>query len=147
MLNIAQITNIKKHKDDLRVSVQYLGRYKDDEVCLLTFLSLHFLQKIQCHLYMSRKRDQISSDMLEGVCYLQYLTNVEAIKHWVSHDDHFYLNQEQDDHGNLSLLKPGKFRFCQICQDGQKQVIKDVECFFQQNSKLIGMELFSGKLS
>lgn len=96
---------------------------------------------------MTGKRDQISSDMLEGVCYLQHLTNLEAIEHWVSHNDHFYLNQEQDDHGNLSLLNPEKFRFCQICQDGQKQVIKDIECFLQQNSKLIGMELFSGKLS
>lgn len=128
VLNIAQITNTKKDGDDLRVSVQYLGRYKDDER----------------HLYMTNKKEQISSDMLEGVCYLQYLTNVEAIECWVSHDDHFYLNQEQDDHGNLSLLNPGKFRFCQICQDGQKQVIKDGKGFSQQNSKLIGMELFSG---
>jgi len=74
---------------------------------------------------------------------VRHLTNEVEIEEWVAHDNHFYLNQV----GGVDVLQPMKKRdlgYCRECRDEDRGICVQTERFLKLNSKLIGMELFSG---
>jgi DNA (cytosine-5)-methyltransferase 1 len=72
-----------------------------------------------------------------------HLTDKVKIESWVQHDDHFYLNQEGSRH-DLSAMSRLEFQYCKPCHLEDKERRLQVERFKRTNSKVVGMELFSG---
>lgn len=85
----------------------------------------------------------ISIDQLDGICHVQHLTDANQIEAWIKHDDHFFLNQEGDE-DELLVTSKHNFTFCQKCHKDDEKVIHNTNQFLRENSKLTGMELFSG---
>jgi DNA (cytosine-5)-methyltransferase 1 len=80
---------------------------------------------------------------LDGICYVQHLTNEDQIEAWIKHDNHFFLNQEGDE-DELWMISKHDFSLCEQCHKDAQKVIRNTNHFLRENSKLTGMELFSG---
>ena len=85
----------------------------------------------------------ISIDRLDGICYVQHLTDENQIEAWIKHDDHYFLNQEGDEE-ELLMTSRQDFLFCEQCHKDARKIIHNTNQFLRENSKLTGMELFSG---
>jgi DNA (cytosine-5)-methyltransferase 1 len=85
----------------------------------------------------------VPAHKLERRCHVRHLTDEGKIEEWVEHDDHFYLNQVGDKH-HLSQMKKRDFGYCAECRQDDERYRSERERFLTSNSKLIGMELFSG---
>lgn len=98
---------------------------------------------VQRCLFFSHNIQAIPAHKLEGKCQVRHLTNEVEIEEWIAHDNHFYLNQV----GEVDKLRPMKKRdlgYCGECRDEDRRICVQTERFLKLNSKLIGMELFSG---
>lgn len=82
-------------------------------------------------------------DSIDGVCYIQHLTDPKEIEEWVKHDDHFYVNQEGDLDG-LNRITSGDLMICKTCHKSRTQALQRREELRRHNSPLRTMELFSG---
>ncbi|KAF8911019.1 S-adenosyl-L-methionine-dependent methyltransferase [Gymnopilus junonius] len=140
LLGIGQIIKLDEHK----VHVTLLGRY-DDYVAYQREQSFNNQTLIydERRLYFRHKSLVISADRIDGLCYVFFLTDETKIKAWVKLDDHFYLNQTGS-RKHLYPVKKDEFAFCESCYQADLRARQHVERFLQTNSKLIGMELFSG---
>jgi len=90
------------------------------------------------------KIEVVPAHKLEGKCQVRHLTDEAKIEEWIEHDDHFYINQEGDV-DDLRPLKKRDFGYCGECRAGDDRAREQKERFMETNSKLVGMELFSGK--
>lgn len=68
------------------------------------------------------------------------------IEEWVEFDDHFYLNQVGTKE-HLQPMKKRDFGYCAECRAEDEHTRARRERYVIANSKLIGMELFSGKIT
>ena len=93
--------------------------------------------------YRRASGTSISIDRLDGICYVQHLTDESQIEAWIKHDNHFFLNQEGDEE-ELLMTSRHDFSFCEQCHKDARKVIHNTKQFLRENSKLTGMELFSG---
>ncbi|KIM49346.1 hypothetical protein M413DRAFT_15448 [Hebeloma cylindrosporum] len=122
LLSIGQITAI----EDDNVFVTFLGRYDSFR-----------------RLFFTDKQGIISADKLDGICHVYHMTDKLKIERWVQHDDHYYLNQEGSKN-ELSAMSRLDFQYCKPCHLKDKERRLQVERFKRTNSKVVGMELFSG---
>ena len=163
LLDIGQITKFKGELPNMEIRIRHLGRYDDyvmqqkerledlelalDEVRYLSFhyclLNSYLFIFSQRRLFYRRETSTISIDRLDGICYVQHLTDENQIEAWIKHDNHFFLNQEGDEE-ELSMISRHNFSFCEQCHKDDRKVIKNANQFLRENSKLTGMELFSG---
>jgi DNA (cytosine-5)-methyltransferase 1 len=97
----------------------------------------------QRRLFYRRETSTISVDRLDGICYVQHLTDESQIESWIKHENHFFLNQEGDEE-ELLMTSRHDFSFCKQCHKDARNVIHNAYQFLRENSKLTGMELFSG---
>ena len=97
----------------------------------------------QRRLFYCHGTSTISIDQLDGVCYVQHLTDENQIEAWIKHDNHFFLNQEGDEE-KLLMTSRDDFSFCEQCHKDARKAIHNTNQFLRENSKLTGMELFSG---
>ena len=97
----------------------------------------------QRRLFYRHGTSTISIDQLDGVCYVQHLTDENQIEAWIKHDNHFFLNQEGDEE-KLLMTSRDDFSFCKQCHEDARKAIHITNQFLRENSKLTGMELFSG---
>jgi DNA (cytosine-5)-methyltransferase 1 len=161
VLEVAQIVNIQGGPTDLLVSVCFFGRYDDsvpkqkymeerlsflDEVTRFFYIWAFDLNALyQCRLYLHIQTKEISSNQIDGLCYVNYLTDPDSIEEWVQHADHYYVNQKCDDEG---LLVPMEQRFLKCCRPCYDEHIKKLQCaqrLKDKNQPLRGLELFSGE--
>lgn len=88
----------------------------------------------------------VAVKQLQGVCFVKHLVNQAAIRSWIKHDDHFYLNQVEDSEGGLIPLSTKSWKRCiHGCFDDHEQELRDARRLRDRNSPLRGLELFSGK--
>ncbi|KAK0441911.1 S-adenosyl-L-methionine-dependent methyltransferase [Armillaria borealis] len=120
LLDIAQVRSIVNEEE---VQVAYLGRYNDHE-------STTECDQEERRLFLSQRTRSVAVKRLQGVCFVKHLVDQAAIRSWIKHDDHFYLNQVEDSEGGLIPLSTNQLR--------------DVRRLRDRNSPLRGLELFSG---
>jgi DNA (cytosine-5)-methyltransferase 1 len=166
VLEIAQITKIKDIFGDPHplLSVRYFGRYDDyileqrrtepdlsrliqDEASLSSFPEMPFLKSVhQRRLYLDNNTGKISPDRIDGLCFVQHLTDPGKIEDWVQHPDHFYVNHECEADGSLVPVDKVTFRFCKTCYRKRLENLHRAQMLKEKHGPLPGLELFSGKL-
>lgn len=80
------------------------------------------------------------------MCYVRQLTEAAEIDEWVHHDDHFYVDLEEDDNGSLTEMDADALTHCTACYDERETRLSRKEKLTTRNSPLIGLELFSGTM-
>ena len=80
------------------------------------------------------------------MCYVRQLAEAGEIDDWVQHDDHFYVDLEQDDDGSLTEMDADALAYCTACYDERETRLSRKEKLITQNGPLIGLELFSGTM-
>ncbi|KAF8201752.1 C5-DNA-methyltransferase [Pholiota molesta] len=140
LLDIGQIISI----DQLKVHVHLLGRY-DDYVHQQRKASINDSRLIfdEKRLFLTKERKAVPLYRLDGICYVKYLRHACKIEKWVQIDDHYYLCQKGDVY-QLDVMSEEDFSYCEPCYLEEQQRRRVAENFSQTNSKLIGLELFSG---
>jgi len=157
-LEIAQITKIKAKDNLAHVSVNFFGRCHDficegstgstlvlDEV---RFLMDEYHKCLICQpqrqLYKIPHSTIIGSDEIDGKCYVLHLTTSHLIDEWVSHDDHYYVNQYLSARDTLSPLHAEEFQKCDSCCHERKSLLRRNARLLRRHQPLRGLELFSG---
>ncbi|KAK0463813.1 S-adenosyl-L-methionine-dependent methyltransferase [Desarmillaria tabescens] len=136
LLSIGQVRSINIDKEE--VKVVYLGRYNDHE-------STTDPNQEERQLFMSQRTQSVAVRQLQGLCFVKHLVNEAAIRSWIKHDDHFYLNQVEDSEGGLIPLSIKSWKKCKHgCFDDHEQELRDTRRLRDRNSPLRGLELFSG---
>ncbi|KAF4614568.1 hypothetical protein D9613_003147 [Agrocybe pediades] len=141
VLEIGQIKEI--HEDHVEVAL--LGRY-DDYVSHQKDRKTPLASSLICDerkLFFSDNVVSVTAHRLDGICYVMHLTDPSKIEKWVVFDDHFYFD-EKGSVESLESMDVDDFVYCRECYEGDKEERKKTRKFLQTNSKLIGMELFSG---
>jgi len=85
----------------------------------------------------------VPAHKIERRCHVRHLTDPEKIEGWIEDDDHYYLNQVGSKY-QLEQMKKRDFGYCAECRSKDEFYRSQRERFLTSNSKLIGMELFSG---
>lgn len=145
VLEVAQIMKIKGVPTDPSVSVCFFGRY-DDFVQRQKFMGNGSSPLIsdECQLYLHNKLEEIYFDRIDGQCYVQHLTDPDAIEDWVQHPDNFYVNQECNGEGLLVPMNKSSLKCCQACFDERIKKLQHAKMLKDNNEPLRGLELFSG---
>ncbi|KAF9473771.1 S-adenosyl-L-methionine-dependent methyltransferase [Pholiota conissans] len=140
LLDIGQIISIS----EVEVTIHFLGRY-DDYVHQQKKLEAGKNQLLfdEKRLYFTHHKQAIPLHRLDGICYVQHFVHVQKVEKWTSDNDHYYLCQTGDIN-HLDFMQQKDFSFCELCYSKDHQRRKNAEKFSQSNSKLIGLELFSG---
>jgi hypothetical protein len=155
VLEIAQIMKIKDIPADPSVTVRFFGRYDKslgglsspflDDVSFSFSVVLFDLDTLhQRRLYLRSQMEEIIFDRIDGLCYVQHLTDPDAIEKWVQHDDNFYVNQESNGDGLLVPMHKRFLKACRGCSDERITKLQHAEVFKNNNQPLRGLELFSG---
>ncbi|KDR81704.1 hypothetical protein GALMADRAFT_239835 [Galerina marginata CBS 339.88] len=139
VLDIVQITKIRK----LQVYVTLLGRYDDFVQYQESQGNGSDIMHDERRLFLTERTDVIPAHKIDGLCHVQLLTDETKIKEWIQEDDHYYLNQEGSKM-DLHSIDKRDFSYCRNCYIEDKKVKSMHKSFLQTNSKLVGMELFSG---
>lgn len=87
---------------------------------------------------------RISSEKIDGICYVQHLTDPKEIESWVEHNDHFYVNQKRDGGEPLVGMRAKEWRMCTSCYDDRVEKLQREQDLKSKNEPLRGLELFSG---
>ena len=98
----------------------------------------------QRRLYLRDEVRLISADEIDGLCHVLHSTDEAKIKAWIQEDDHFYLS-EAGSKEHLYPIKQKDLAVCISCRQADSEAIQHARRFQQTNSKLVGMELFSGE--
>ncbi|PPR01483.1 hypothetical protein CVT26_015106 [Gymnopilus dilepis] len=140
LLEIGQITKFQKQQ----VAVRLLGRY-DEYVKYQKKLQSSDCDLIadERRLYLRDEVRLISADEIDGLCHVLHSTDEAKIKAWIQEDDHFYLS-EAGSKEHLYPIKQKDLAVCISCRQADSEAIQHARRFQQTNSKLVGMELFSG---
>lgn len=102
---------------------------------------------VQRRLYLKKdSRCNIPIHSVDGVCHVKQLSKSEDIESWVQHDDHFYLNQQQDDGDSPLVRLQTKLQRCKICDEKRVEKMESEKALKKRNKPLRVLELFSGML-
>jgi len=82
-------------------------------------------------------------------CYVQCLTDSDAIDEWVRHDDHYFVDQTADSvtiksTKDLRPLAREDFKSCRTCYEDRIGELDNAEKLLQRHGPLRGLELYSG---
>ncbi|CAA7271617.1 unnamed protein product [Cyclocybe aegerita] len=102
-----------------------------------------FLICDECHLFFTNDEIVISAHQLDGKCHISFMTDENKIQQWIKHNDHYYVNQEGDEE-HLTPMDDEDIKHCKICRNEDRERRTMTKKFGLTNSKLVGMELFSG---
>ncbi|KAJ3515085.1 hypothetical protein NLJ89_g1982 [Agrocybe chaxingu] len=145
VLDIGQIKKI----DQLQIHVHLLGRFDDyvhyqkKKPSLSGLDNASFLICDERHLFFTNDEIVVSAHQLDGKCHVSFMTEKNNIQRWIKHDDHYYVNQEGDEE-HLTPMNEEDVKHCKICRNEDRERRMIIKKFGQTNSKLVGMELFSG---
>ncbi|KAG1724751.1 S-adenosyl-L-methionine-dependent methyltransferase [Suillus paluster] len=103
----------------------------------------------QRRLFRSQTREKTRPDDIRGQCFVVHETDDTIIDAWVTHDDHFFVNECADslDVNSLDDLEswPGsQFRPCFQCLEEHRANLARRAQQLQRHGPLRGLELFSG---
>jgi DNA (cytosine-5)-methyltransferase 1 len=145
------------------ITVVFLERYDDfmhqtgtrpaeyDEVGNMSDVNfLHFSHIVhheQRRLYKTNRSASITSRDVDGRCFIRHLTDTSKIDDWVTHDDHYYLNQVITPEMTLVPLKKSDFNKCHVCYLERINALRRNEQLRARHQALRGLELFSGTYS
>ena len=93
---------------------------------------------------MTIRSANITSRDVDGICFVRNLTDAHQIDEWVSHDDHYYLNQSITPEGTLVALKKSDFSKCKSCYYDRINTLRRNDLLRARHQALRGLELFSG---
>lgn len=163
VLEIAQVVEIKGIPADPSATVRFFGRYDrsvpgqgftqgDLSPLFLDEVSFSFLGLVlfdlnilyQRRLYLRSQTKEIIFDRIDGLCYVQHLTDPDAIEDWVQHADNFYVNQECNRDGLLVPMEKRFLKACRACSDERITKLQHRQVLKNNNQPLRGLELFSG---
>ncbi|KAG6814585.1 hypothetical protein H0H92_000114 [Tricholoma furcatifolium] len=154
LLDIAQIEEIKLARSTsskkLKVSVRSLKR---PEVDAQVEASDDFHDERRL-IYTADIWDLENPERIDGMCFVRLIhgTSTDEIDKWVSHDDHFYFNQEEDFDGALRDIDidesdaddDGSFELCRKCLTERERKHDEEQEFLVRNGPIRCLELFSG---
>jgi DNA (cytosine-5)-methyltransferase 1 len=99
----------------------------------------------QRRLYLRSQTKEILFDRIDGLCYVQHLTDPDAIEEWVQHADNFYVNQKCDGEGLLVSMGKSFLKCCKPCSNERIKKLQHAKMLKDNNEPLRGLELFSGE--
>jgi DNA (cytosine-5)-methyltransferase 1 len=97
-------------------------------------------------LYLKLDIKRIDFAEIDGKCYARHLVNQGAIEDWIKSDDHWYLNEKENENGDLVHLKSKYFKVCDDCLSERESELREFKDNLKGNGRLRGLELFSGTL-
>ncbi|KAK7034044.1 hypothetical protein VNI00_012475 [Paramarasmius palmivorus] len=137
LLDIAQIEYFPEAGDgEVVVDIRYLGRrdeFKEEDDCAE-----------ERRLYLKPDIERIDFAKIDGKCYARHLVNQATIADWIKNDDHWYLNEKENEDGDLVHLKSKHFKVCDHCLSERESELREFKDNLKGNGRLRGLELFSG---
>ena len=98
-------------------------------------------------MYLCKQIKEIIFDQIDGLCYVQHLTDPDAIEDWVQHSNNFYVNQECDEKGLLVPMDKKFLKSCRACSEERLNKLQHAQMLKDNNEPLRGLELFSGEFT
>ncbi|KAF9469258.1 hypothetical protein BDZ94DRAFT_1244081 [Collybia nuda] len=143
VLEIAQILKIKGKLPILHLTVQRYGRYND--LTSKSNTGESGLVSDERRLFLENdSKYKISSKQIDGICYIQCLTDPEEIEQWVEHNDHFYVNKRQVEGRSLVMMQASELKICTSCHNNRVETLQCQQDLRSKNEPLRALELFSG---
>ena len=96
-------------------------------------------------MYLHSQTKEINFDQIDGLCYVQHLTDPDAIEDWVQHADNYYANQKCDGKGTLIPMDKKFLNSCRACSEERINKLRHSQLLKDNNEPLRGLELFSGE--
>ncbi|EGO21115.1 hypothetical protein SERLADRAFT_417509 [Serpula lacrymans var. lacrymans S7.9] len=148
--DIGQIVKVKAMERPPTITVRLYGRY-DDIVRRVRGKRDKFqvLGSDDRRLFKTSKFKAVTTDTIDGMCYVMHSSRDDTIDDWCKHDNHFYVHQyanslKTDSLEELEELEEKNFTYCKQCYEDRKQTLRHTEELLQKNEPLRGLELFSG---
>ena len=100
-------------------------------------------------MFQSSDTIKVDASRVDGKCYVQYLTDSDAIDEWVRHDDHYFVNQWADSMStastkDLQMLGRKEFKYCLVCYENRIEQLNNTKKLLERHGPLRGLELYSG---
>ncbi|KAG9318606.1 hypothetical protein JVU11DRAFT_699 [Chiua virens] len=146
---IGRITKLKAMNVPVEVTIQIFGRY-DDAVRREREEDKHRLLPFDDRrLFKTNEVEIVHDEDLQGQCFVIHECDVDVIDEWVTHDDHYYVNQQAHSSNikrlaDLQVWPESEFKQCRKCHREREGLLEQQALLLKRHGRLRGLELFSG---